>query len=413
MQMPTHNLTRITGSFRLCVWDMLIALMALHFALFVVHHDVRDLDVSLFQTDKPKLFLVIVALPSMLVGIILTHATHIQRLALHFVKTLLSMFISYIMYIACTEWHQPRLLGELEFVWGLSLFAVMDSFYEIACSNHGQNRKGGNVLLVGSGPLARCTVDLIGTSPARFKLAGKVEYPNPEEDMPDLDSVEILGIAERVQATHVAISIKERRGIFPLKAMLACKLSGIEVLDVPGLYERITGKLLIENITPSWFIFCHGFTVTRLLRFCKRLLDISLASAGLFFCAPFGVLMALAIKIDSLGPIFSRQARVGQDDKNFSIIKFRSMRQDAEKGSEAVWAERNDARVTRLGYFLRKYRIDEIPQLINVLKGEMSLVGPRPKRPEFVETLKTNIPCYSERHYVKLGVTGWVQVCYP
>ena len=129
--------------------------------------------------------------------------------------------------------------------------------------------------------------------------------------------------------------------------------------------------------------------------------------------APFGLLVALLIKMDSPGSVFFKQIRVGESDRPFYLIKFRSMRQDAEKGSGAVWAQKNDTRVTRLGKFLRKSRIDEIPQLVNVLRGEMSLVGPRPERPEFVQTLKKVIPYYSERHYVKPGVSGWAQVRYP
>jgi sugar transferase (PEP-CTERM system associated) len=413
MRIETDDLTAIKGSFRLCAWELLIALTALFLALYVVHPDLHGLDITLFQTDSPKIFLTIVALPSMLLGIILTYAAHIQGLTLHVAKTVLSMFLSYILYLALKEWHRPKLLGDFELALGLVIFAVLHIFYEIVRRSRAQHREGGKVLLVGNGALARQMADLMDNSADRFKLVGQVEYPNPQTEKAGLDPREILALAKQLQANQILISLKERRGVFPLKAMLACKLSGIEVLDAPGLYERMTGKLLIENITPSWFIFCHGFKVTRFLRACKRLMDITLALTGMVLFAPFGLFVALAIKLDSPGPIFFRQIRVGQGDNQFKLVKFRSMRQDAEKKSGAVWAKKNDARVTRLGYFLRKFRIDEIPQLYNVLKGEMSLVGPRPERPEFVETLKTHIPYYSERHYVKPGVTGWAQVCYP
>src|SRR6185369_7979167 len=150
-----------------------------------------------------------------------------------------------------------------------------------------------------------------------------------------------------------------------------------------------------------------------LFTFCKRAVDIFLSVTGLLLTLPFFPLIALAIKLDSKGPIFFRQLRVGNREKQFMLYKFRSMRQDAELGSGAVWAEKNDPRVTSLGKFLRNSRVDEIPQLINVLKGDMSFVGPRPERPEFVEKLKQIIPYYSKRHFIKPGLTGWAQVRYP
>ena len=184
-------------------------------------------------------------------------------------------------------------------------------------------------------------------------------------------------------------------------------------MDAPSLYERITEKLLIEDITPSWLIFSQGFKITTCYKLVKRAVDIVCSLFGLVVFAPFAPLVMLAIKLDSPGPILFSQERVGQDDIPFVLYKLRTMRQDAEKGTGAVWAAKVDPRVTRLGGILRKSRIDEIPQLINVLKGEMSLVGPRPERPEFVAKLKESIPYYSERHCVKPGVTGWAQVRYP
>jgi sugar transferase (PEP-CTERM system associated) len=184
-------------------------------------------------------------------------------------------------------------------------------------------------------------------------------------------------------------------------------------MDAPSFYELVHGKLMLEHITPSWIIFSSGFRRPIYFNICKRYIDIVLSLAGLSLTLPFFPIIALAIKLDSPGPVFFRQIRVGNKEKMFNLYKFRSMRQDAEEKTGAIWAAKNDPRVTRLGSFFRKSRVDEIPQLYNVLRGDMSFVGPRPERPEFVEKLKQVIPYYSKRHFIKPGVTGWAQVRYP
>ncbi len=270
------------------------------------------------------------------------------------------------------------------------------------------------VLVVGSGPMAEQMGRLAAEYPGRYVLLGQVDCPRRSDDPEAQEDVgTLMRVAKNMMADKLVVAMAERRGVFPVSEMLSCKLSGIEVLDAPSFYERVTEKLLIENITPSWFIFSSGFKVTFWTRLFKRLGDIALSLVGLLLTGPFLPLIALAIKLDSPGPVFFRQVRVGQGDRPFNIFKFRTMRNDAEAKTGAVWSQKNDPRITRLGGFLRKSRIDEIPQLFNVLRGEMSLVGPRPERPEFVEKLKERIPYYSERHYVKPGVTGWAQVRYP
>jgi sugar transferase (PEP-CTERM system associated) len=190
-------------------------------------------------------------------------------------------------------------------------------------------------------------------------------------------------------------------------------LNGIQIMDAPSFFEIAQGKLMLESITPSWFIFSDGFNRTTIFSIYKRAVDIILSCIGLLITLPFFPLIALLIKLDSPGPVFFSQERVGNREKRFALYKFRTMGQDAEKGSGAVWAEKHDPRVTKLGRFFRGSRIDEIPQLINVLKGDMSFIGPRPERPEFVEKLKLVIPYYSKRHFIKPGLTGWAQVRYP
>jgi sugar transferase (PEP-CTERM system associated) len=198
-----------------------------------------------------------------------------------------------------------------------------------------------------------------------------------------------------------------------LPDILEAKFNGVDILDGPTFYEMVTGKLLIEDTNPSWFIFSSGFKTTPFKRLTKSALDRLLAGMGLLITMPLFPVIALLIKYNSPGPIFFKQSRVGEGERNFFMYKFRTMYQDAESLTGAVWAQENDPRITGIGRILRKTRLDEIPQLYNVLKGEMSLVGPRPERPEFVRKLKEIIPYYSQRHFSKPGITGWAQIRYP
>jgi len=219
-------------------------------------------------------------------------------------------------------------------------------------------------------------------------------------------------LAQLVEKHHVdtiVVCMEDRRSVLPVQALLDCKVMGLDVLDGHHLFEEAAGRISVDSLHPSALIFSEGFRRRLISRISKRFLDLVISAVGLVVLIPLFILVAALIRVDSPGPIFYRQTRVGLRGQPYLIWKFRSMRQDAEKHGPRC-AEMNDPRVSRVGRWLRKARIDELPQLINVLKGEMSLVGPRPERPVFVETLRTQIPYYDIRHTVRPGITGWAQV---
>ena len=222
---------------------------------------------------------------------------------------------------------------------------------------------------------------------------------------------QLFELSEHQQVQTIAVCVEDRRGSMPLDALLDAKSMGIEVVDGHRMYEEECGRMPIDELKPSFLIFSSGFKRKPFILVLKRIGDLAGALIGLAFLAPLMSGIALCIKMDSPGPILYRQTRVGLHGYPYVLLKFRSMRQDAE--AEGVkWAELGDSRVTKLGYWLRKLRLDELPQFFNVLKGEMSLVGPRPERPHFVEGLRNQIPYYDLRHTVRPGITGWAQTCF-
>jgi sugar transferase (PEP-CTERM system associated) len=277
------------------------------------------------------------------------------------------------------------------------------------------------LLLVGSNPAAitlakelherrvELGVEIVGfvdADPAR--VGAPVINPGVIGTVSDIPAI----VGDR-NVDRVVVSLVDARGKLPMEELLRMKIDrGVTFDHLPTLYEEFTGKIAVENLRPSWLLFSEGFRKTRRLLVAKRVLDVLCAAIGLILSAPLMAIVVLLVRVTSSGPVLYHQARVGRAGKVFTVHKFRSMRHDAEAGTGPVWAQASDPRLTLIGGFLRRTRLDELPQLWNVLVGDMSMVGPRPERPEFVAQLTEQIPFYGLRHSVRPGVTGWAQVCY-
>lgn len=274
------------------------------------------------------------------------------------------------------------------------------------------------IVVLGAGPRAARLKQLARTPGASFAVVGYVAMSEANRVIPEVIARDaIYNLADHVvllNASEVVLALEERRNALPLKDLLRIKTTGVHVNEFSTFVERVTGRVDLDSVNPSWLIFSDGFSSGRRLSgLFKRLFDIVASLILLVLAFPLVIVTAALIKLESRGPALYRQQRVGLYGQAFEVLKLRSMRQDAEAPGQAVWAEENDPRITRIGRIIRKIRVDELPQCWSVLKGEMSFVGPRPERPKFVEDLEQALPYYAERHMVKPGITGWAQINYP
>lgn len=277
------------------------------------------------------------------------------------------------------------------------------------------------ILILGSGKKAKTLMQNINRDGgAAVVVVGFI--PSSQSNI-EIDSSQLLdpdgglqSLVEKHRVEEIVLAVDDRRrdsgGYFPLGELLDCKLSGTKVTEVVHFYERELGSIELAEIHPGWMVFGNGFYYSQLRDVSKRIFDIIVCLILLFLAWPLMLLTAIAVFLESGGPVIYHQVRTGLNGKTFSIYKFRSMSQDAEKDGKAVWAKKNDSRVTKVGAFIRNTRLDELPQILNVLTGDMSFVGPRPERPEFVDDLNKQLPYYEARHRVKPGLMGWAQLKY-
>lgn len=338
-------------------------------------------------------------------------------------RTLVSFFLlgSLALYLVSSLWN--NLIPQALIFWGVLIATaavLVTRFIFVKAVDTDQLKR--RVIIYGAGARAQklledlapevgvLGVKVVGCVPS----ANESLAVNPELVIPEPQ--DWLAYVRSAQISEIVIAPDERRrsggNAFPLSEFLDCKLAGVPSSDALSFCERELGKIDITLLQPSWMLFSDGFKYSKRRSIAKRIFDVALASLFFLMLWPFMLLTAIAVRLESPGSVLYFQTRVGLNGKTFRIYKFRSMRQDAEKNG-AVWAQKNDARVTRVGAFIRNTRLDELPQLYNVLTGEMSFVGPRPERPEFVVDLAKQIPFYETRHKVKPGLMGWAQLKYP
>ncbi len=339
----------------------------------------------------------------------------IQTCARAALMLVLALPVTFLIFSLLPEAFPNRRAVQLAAMAGVAA-VVMRRVYITHWGNAASGRS--RVLVFGAGAAAQIVGQTLRTADRNADIVGY--FPGPNETETAVPASELLRsdrslteTAQELGVDEIVVALTERRsGSMPLRQLLDCKLVGVKVYDLATHFEKRLGQIRLDFVNAGWLVFGDGFNQGALRTIVKRLFDIVCSTLLIVLAAPIMLVTALLIKLDSRGPVLYRQERVGQNGSTFEVAKFRSMRTDAEQDGKPRWATAQDDRVTRVGNVIRKLRIDELPQLFNVLKGEMSLVGPRPERPYFVEKLTQQIPYFAVRHSVKPGVTGWAQVRY-
>jgi sugar transferase (PEP-CTERM system associated) len=396
--------------------------------LAITFNELYDFRVSVSKYDRAQRFVGSMgsALALSLIAVVLAHVWGLQRV-LDFPGLSLARTVQMLVFMLLV---------------GFAVLYSWRSLFHLMLQRADMNQR---VLILGSGKAAHVLAKEMRLHAASgYEIAGLIPEQAEREGMPKFDSSETgtsdllwerysvgeAGITEDSEAGEpqpisllelcrakrvdgLVVALADRRKKLPTNALLDCRLAGLRVEDYEGIFERVTGKIAVEALRPSYLIFNEGFTRNRLGELGKRSVDFVLAAIGIVLTFIPMILTAIMVRRDSPGPVLFTQERVGADGRPFTLFKFRSMRVDAEKHTGPVWAQEDDPRITKVGKFIRKTRLDELPQLFNVLTGDMSLVGPRPERPHFVDELAEQIPYFRQRHIVKPGVTGWAQINYP
>lgn len=398
--------------------EHLFLIFAIYSALFLRWADVDNITVSL-REHLPEAITFATIFTFMMFALGLYNKDHVSALGTVFTRVVFSFLIGFIA-LALIFYIYPDLAiwrSAIAIAFAMGIVGIMFirwTYLQVADIEAFKRR----IVVLGVGNRAAKIESLEKRDRAQgFKVVGFVPMSDREvkiaADQNVWGNMSLVDLCKEQGVEEIVVAVDDRRGGIPTKALLDCKLAGFSVTDYSTFWERESGKVDLDALHPSWLIFSDGFPGGWLQAMFKRLFDILASLMLLIAAAPIMLLAAVSVKLTSSGPVFYRQERVGLNGIPFMLLKFRSMREDAEADGVPRWAAVGDSRITPIGNFIRKTRIDEIPQIFNVLKGEMSFIGPRPERHFFVEQLREVIPYYFERHRVKPGISGWAQLNYP
>lgn len=419
MNKSFHSYVAVTGLI-LFVTEVLILMASVYLSEVLLFFGTASIFPVLFPELLPQAVafaLVMVASMAILGMYHLEYREDFRNTTLRLMRSLALGFgiIVLVFYWVPDFYFGPAILTIVMLFSMLGIFLTRLIYYRWSNFRQVKNR----VLVLGTGRMAKGCSDLAEqrSSSDKFQIVGFVPMPNEvSQVIPSLVVSEpgtLMSLVNRYQINEIVVAVRNRRSEhFSIQELLRCKLDGVRVSDMETFFEREVGQILMGSLQPGWMVFGEGFDQSKLRTSIKRTFDVLASVMLLMLAFPIMLLTAMCIYIEDRAPVIFRQQRVGKNGQRFMVLKFRSMENDAEKGGKPQWACENDPRTTKVGRLIRKLRIDELPQIFNVLKGEMSFVGPRPERPYFVEQLSEQIPYYNIRHTIKPGITGWAQVRY-